>query len=129
MQDPELLPCSGANRIVILIAEDELLMQCVTRRIFEKEGYVVLTASDGEEALRVSRNFPGIIHALLTDIRMPNLNGMQLREQIQVERPGIKVLLMSAHVFEPVTIPFLRKPFTPAVLRERMRELLAPAAP
>src|SRR3982750_2777525 len=104
MQHPESLPPSGAAQTVILIAEDELLMQAVASRILEKEGYFVLTAGDGEEALLISRNFPGTIHALLSDVRMPNMDGTELHQRIQVERPEIKVLLMSAHVFEPVKI-------------------------
>jgi two-component system cell cycle sensor histidine kinase/response regulator CckA len=95
----------------------------------EDEGYLVLSAGDGEEALSLSRQFPGPIHALLSDVKMPNLDGLELRKMILTERPGIKVLLISGYTERPVeNIPILWKPFVAGVLTKRMRELLAPAA-
>ncbi len=101
-------------------------MACIA---LEDEGYLVLSAGDGEQALSVSRQFPGTIHALLSDVKMPNLDGLELRKTILTERPGIKVLLMSGYTESPVeNIPVLSKPFVAGVLTQRMRELLAPAA-
>jgi DNA-binding NtrC family response regulator len=66
-----------------------------------------------------------MLDALLSDVKMPRLDGFQLRESIIAERPGIKVLLMSGQVDCPgESVVFLRKPFTPDVLKERMRQLL-----
>lgn len=114
----------------MLIAEDEGLITTVARLVLEREGYLVLTAEDGEEALNVSREFPGSIHALVADVRMPKMDGIELRKRIIAERPGIKVLLTSAFVGEtPIKgCPFLAKPFDISVLKRRMRQLLAPAA-
>jgi two-component system, cell cycle sensor histidine kinase and response regulator CckA len=110
---------------VILVAEDEVLVRNFARIVLESEGYFVLSANDGEEALYISRQYPGTIHALLSDVKMPNTDGLQLREQILFERPGTKVLLMSGQMESPSeSIPFLRKPFGPAVLKERIRQLL-----
>jgi DNA-binding NtrC family response regulator len=128
MQDLENPIRSNGSQLVVLLAEDESLMLTVLRKTLKHEGYLVLTASDGEEALLVSHIFRGTIHALLTDIRMPKMNGLELQARIQAERPGIKVLLMSGYAFEGGQTPFLRKPFTSTVLRERMRELLAPVS-
>jgi CheY-like chemotaxis protein len=61
----------------------------------ETIGMFVLTASDGEQALELSRKFPGAIHALVSDIIMTNPDGLGLCKQILQERPAIKVLLMS----------------------------------
>ena len=58
----------------------------------------MLTAEDGEQALQVSRKFPTTIHLLLSDVLMPKLGGMTLREQTLRERPAIKVLLLSVIV-------------------------------
>ena len=75
--------------------------------------------------LYLSRQYPGTIHALLSDVNMPNTNGLQLRERILFERPGTKVLLMSGLFESPAeNIPFLRKPFGPTVLIEKMRQLV-----
>jgi len=117
------------DRTVILVADDEPLIRNVARISLEKEGYFILASHDGESALHLSRKFPGTIHAVLSDVKMPKMNGLELREL--AERPGIKVMLMSGHLdaAPPGSAAFLPKPFTPAVLQERMRQLLASPAP
>ena len=117
---------NSANQHVVLLAEDEVLITTIARIALEREGYVVLTARDGEEALVLSRKFPGFIHALIADVRMPKLDGVELRNQILAERPGIKVLLMSAYLGSPPVggCPFLRKPFHMSELKQRLRDLL-----
>jgi CheY-like chemotaxis protein len=129
VNDPEHLRPANPDQTVLLIAEDEVIIRNIARIVLEGEGYFILAAGDGAEALEISRKFPGPIHALLSDVRMPNKDGLQLREEILIERPGIKVLLMSGHVDAPVgDIPFLPKPFTPTVLKEQIRHLLEPTA-
>jgi CheY-like chemotaxis protein len=128
MDTPERILPSDANQAVILLADDEPVMLDVLRTILERQGYFILAAADGEAALHLSRSFPGTIHLLLTDIRMPRMNGFQLREKVLEERPDTKVLLMSAYIERPQRLAFLRKPFTPAVLRERVRQALTPLA-
>jgi two-component system, cell cycle sensor histidine kinase and response regulator CckA len=129
VQDPKHLLPSEPGQTVVLIAEDEVMLRNMVRIALEEEGYFVLTAGDGEQALTLSRQFPSTIHALLTDIKMPNLNGLELRKTILTERPGIKVLLMSGYTDRPLeNIPILLKPFGASVLTQRMRELLVPAA-
>src|SRR4051794_19564724 len=81
---------------VILVVDDEPDMRDILTRVLQKEGYFVLTAEDGEEALIVSRRFVGTIHILLSDVIMPKLDGLELRRHILAERPDTKVLLMSA---------------------------------
>ena len=125
MQHSEPLPLSYSDQTVILLADDEMLIRNVACRVLQSAGYFVLAANDGEEALNISRHYPGTIHALLSDVNMPNLDGLELREQILIERPGTKVLLMSGQIESPVeSIPFLRKPFGCSVLKERMYQLL-----
>src|SRR5258708_5069765 len=85
----------ASAKIVILLAEDEHLVRNLVRTILINEGYAVLDANDGEHALEISRGFPGSIHMLLTDVKMPKMNGLELSQQIARERPGIKVLIMS----------------------------------
>ena len=125
MQNSEHLQPSNSERTVILLAEDEVLIRNVARKVLQSAGYFVLAANDGEEALNISRKYPGTIHALLSDVNMPNLDGLELREQILFERPGTKVLLMSGQVESPAeNIPFLRKPFAFTVLKEKIHRLL-----
>lgn len=122
------LPKSTHHRVVLL-AEDEVLVMTIARIALEAEGYFVLTARDGEEALEVSRDFAGSIHVLVADVRMPNMDGIELRERILAERPEIKVLLMSAYAGKTQVegVPFLRKPFHLSVLKQRVRELFESA--
>src|SRR5713101_4096741 len=125
MQSSEHLRLSKPDQTVILLADDEALIRNVTRRVLQSAGYFVMAANDGEEALNISRQYPGTIHALLSDVNMPNLDGLELREQILVERPGTKVLLMSGQVESPAeSIPFLRKPFGSSVLKEPRQQNL-----
>ena len=125
MQNREHSGLSKTDQAVILLADDEVLLRDVTRKVLQSAGYFVLAATDGEEALNISRQYPGRIHALLSDVNMPNLDGLELREQILFERPGTKVLLMSGQVeISAESIPFLRKPFGPSVLKERIHQLL-----
>jgi hypothetical protein len=72
------------------------------------------------------RQRPPLYDALL--INMPKMDGLELRERLLTERPGIRVLLMSGQIeLLSENIPFLAKPFGPSLLKERMRELLVSA--
>src|SRR5579863_2128622 len=102
MDNPEHLLPSDPHQTVILLVDDEPMIRNVARITLEAEGYFILTASDGNEAMFISGKFPGTIHALLSDIRMPKMDGLELRKRIQKERPIIKILLMSGHVIDPV---------------------------
>jgi DNA-binding response OmpR family regulator len=115
-----------AGQPVVLVAEDEPLVLKVIQIALEAEGYFVVTAVNGGEALTLSRRFLGAIHLLVSDIKMPVMTGTELRHRILKERPGMKVLLISGQVNSPSKdIPFLRKPFHPSVLKERVRALLS----
>jgi CheY-like chemotaxis protein len=129
MEDPEHLRPSRLDQTVILIVDDDVMIRNVARITLEADGYFILTAHDGEEALHISRRFPGTIHAILSDLMMPKIDGLELRERILKQRPGVRVLLMSGYVGAavPFDVAFLKKPFDPAALRDRIHELLASA--
>ncbi len=114
---------------VILIAEDEVLVRNYVRHTLESEGHDVLTAADGYEALEVSRRYDGVIDLLITDVKMPRMDGIALIQELRKERPGIRILVMSGKTSDELRrenhmFPFLRKPFLPAALRETVRRLL-----
>jgi two-component system, cell cycle sensor histidine kinase and response regulator CckA len=113
---------------VILLAEDEPLVRNLLRTVLTEDGYSVLDAHNGERALELSRGYTGAIQILITDIRMPGMDGLELTSHIIKERPGIKVLLMSGKVpGEPLVLGdarFLRKPFMPQTLRELLKSML-----
>jgi DNA-binding NtrC family response regulator len=120
---------STSSQFVILLADDDRLVRNAVRAMLTKAGYAVLDATDGEHALEVSREYDGSIHVLLTDMKMPRMDGLQLSNLIAKERPGIKVLVMSGKTSgEPLLVnqrvEFLRKPFLPRTLWERLTNLL-----
>jgi CheY-like chemotaxis protein len=115
---------------VILVADDEASVLDFIRSVLETAGYTVLTAADGEQALQVSRTFPTTIHLLVSDVFMPKLGGMALREQILRERPAMKVLLLSGAAEQlPEGVEFLRKPFQAEILTCHARRLCQQASP
>jgi CheY-like chemotaxis protein len=125
MRNPENLRPSRPDQSVILVAEDDVMIQNVVRVTLERDGYFLLTAENGEEALVLSRNYPGEIHLLLTDVGMPRMNGIQAAKRLTAERPGLCVLLMSGS-FEDENpgFPLLRKPFGVVKLSETVKGLL-----
>jgi CheY-like chemotaxis protein len=119
----------NSRQFVILLAEDEMLVRSVVRAMLNEAGYFVLEAVDGEHALEVSRKYDGAIHLLLTDVKMPGMDGLELTHHITRERPGIKVLVMSGKTsgelrYVGKSVPLLRKPFLPKTLWETMHNLL-----
>jgi CheY-like chemotaxis protein len=129
LNNPQNLLSSRPDQTVVLIAEDEVTVQNVARIVLEKSGYFVLTASDGEEALTISRAYPGNIDVLLSDIKMPKMDGLELRQRILDDRPDIKIVLMSGQIEDPLVagVAFLHKPFRPPVLRERIQQIVGPS--
>jgi CheY-like chemotaxis protein len=116
----------------VLLVEDEDAVRDLARDILQAQGYTVLEARHGAEALRISAQHPGPIHLLLTDVVMPEMTGRELADRLAVLRPAIKVLYMSGYtdsavvhhgVLDPGTV-FLQKPFAAAVLASKVREIL-----
>lgn len=117
------------TEIVILLAEDDHLVRSLIRNVLSVEGYKVLSAVDGQEALELSRGYEGAIHLLVSDIKMPNMDGLQLINHVQKERPEIKILLMSGKLSGEIPVhyepdSFLRKPFLAKTLRSAVKMLL-----
>ncbi|HEY2025646.1 MAG TPA: PAS domain S-box protein [Gemmatimonadaceae bacterium] len=118
---------------VVLLAEDDETLRFVTRRILRREGYTVLEARTGVEALRVADSYADPIDVLLTDLVMPEMGGRELAEHIARKRSGIRVLFMSGYtddvafrrgLVDPAAA-FVQKPFSHQALVERLREVLA----
>ena len=66
-------------------------------------GHVLLEACDGAEGLTVSRNFSGRIDLVVSEVRMPKMDGPEMISRLQTERPGIRVLFMSASIYLPLS--------------------------
>jgi len=114
----------------ILLVEDDEAVRTVVRRILIREGYEVLEAPNGREALAVARL--GDFDAVITDVVMPEMNGRQMVEHLTADRPDLPVLFISGHTDDQVarhgiaggSVSFLAKPFTTEALLGKVRDLL-----
>src|SRR5436853_352914 len=77
----------------ILFADDDGQLQIFVAKLLKAQGYKVITATDGKDALQKARDFDGIIHLLLSDIEMPGMTGIELAIQLNRERPDTKILM------------------------------------
>jgi DNA-binding NtrC family response regulator len=116
----------------VLLAEDDSNLRSLAREILDSQGYLVLESQDVEDAMRIAEIHEGVVHLLITDVVMPRMSGRALADAVKRHRPEMKVLFMSGYtddaivhhgVLDPGT-PFLQKPFTPAALARKVREVL-----
>ena len=120
------------GRETVLVVEDDEAVRELAREILEKNGYTVLEARHGVEALLISDRHNGPIHLLLTDVIMPQLNGRDLAQRLTSLRPDAKVLYMSGYTTKDLIshgmldpgVAFLQKPFTPDGLALKVRQIL-----
>jgi CheY-like chemotaxis protein len=117
---------------VILLVEDEEEVRAVIIKVLNQQGYTVLVAVNGSEALMVFERHSGRIDLLLTDLVMPIMGGTELVEKLASRRPDIKILYMSGYTNSDSVrqrilsagSAFLQKPFTPTELARAVRETL-----
>jgi DNA-binding NtrC family response regulator len=120
------------GRETILLVEDEPAVRSLVHETLRLQGYTVLEARHGIEALLSSARYVGPIHLLLTDVVMPQMSGPEIAEKILTVRPEIKVLYMSGYPDHPVfdqgsvrrQAGFLAKPFSPHALAQKVRDVL-----
>ncbi len=121
-----------AGRETILVVEDEEAVRRLSAKVLERAGYRVLSAADGAEAIRCIDAFDGRIDLLVTDVVMPGMSGAQLAETFRRRDAQIRVLFVSGYTPDAVLrhgvregeLAFLQKPFSPAGLASRVREVL-----
>jgi two-component system cell cycle sensor histidine kinase/response regulator CckA len=118
-----------AQRGTILLAEDEALLRELGETILSQAGYRVLTAPDPQELLSLLNDYSQPIDLLLTDVIMPGLSGQELAQRARARHPEIQVLYMSGYSDEELEdllrgASFLQKPFTPAELMAKVKELI-----
>jgi DNA-binding NtrC family response regulator len=120
------------SQATILVVDDEVALRQLIVRQLRIEGYKVLQAGYGLEALAVAAASPEPIDLVLSDIRMPGMPGTELAQRLMAEHPGLQVVLMSAHPIDDLTfstdcrgvITVLTKPFESKSLLALVRLVL-----
>jgi PAS domain S-box-containing protein len=123
-------PARGSE--TVLLVEDEPAVRDMTQAALQRQGYTVLPAASGAEALRIARANQGVINVVLTDVVMPGMSGPQLVEQLREEQPRLAALFMSGytsdavlrHGIETGQADFLQKPFSTSALAAKLRQVL-----
>ena len=116
----------------ILLVEDEASVRKYAKDILQSKGYLVLEAANGQMALDVSRNHQGTIQMMLTDVVMPGMSGRELADRLSPLRPDMKIIFMSGYTDDAIVrhgilgsgVSFIQKPFSPAVMARKIREVL-----
>jgi two-component system cell cycle sensor histidine kinase/response regulator CckA len=116
----------------LLVAEDEASVRVFLRQLLAAQGYTVIEAGNGHEALAASEGYSSDIHLLITDVVMPGMGGRELAERLSRKRPNMRVLFISGYTDDAILqhgvldgdTAFMNKPFPPASLLEKVRELL-----
>jgi two-component system cell cycle sensor histidine kinase/response regulator CckA len=125
----EEIPRGGET---ILLVEDEEDVRRLAVRILQRQGYMVLEASCGKEALALCKEHQGPIDLILTDVVMPEMSGRQLADQLTLLHPDVKVVYMSGYTDNAIIhhgvleegVNYIQKPFTVDGLMKKIREIL-----
>jgi two-component system cell cycle sensor histidine kinase/response regulator CckA len=121
----------------ILVVEDDAEIRGLSRRILAAQGYTVLVAEAGGQALATAAIHEGRIDLLMTDVIMPGMTGRELADQLRIARRDVRVLYVSGYTDDRIDdhgvlapgVQFLQKPFTPSTLVRKVREVLAAPPP
>ena len=109
-----------------LVVDDDPIVRRFISSVLGFEGFEVLEAPDAAQALIAFQAGGCEVDFVITDIRMPGMNGCDLARMLLAERPGLPVLLVAgAHSESTASLPFLQKPFTAARLLDALRWILA----
>ena len=112
----------------VLLAEDDPGLRQLLDEVLTNDGFKVVSAENGRDALREANEYRGVIDLLVTDVEMPQVDGFDLQEQLRQLRPGTKLLVISGALHSDIKgedFPLLRKPFLPTEFREKVRQILA----
>jgi two-component system cell cycle sensor histidine kinase/response regulator CckA len=126
-------PEPPAPLATILVVEDEAGIRALVRKILRRQGYEVLEAANGQDALALCREHGPRVELLITDVLMPQMGGRELVERLQTQGHDMKVLYVSGYTDDttvysgdlPAGTAFLQKPFTLGSLLDKVKEVLA----
>jgi PAS domain S-box-containing protein len=130
-EEAAIQPGVALGRETILVVEDEGIVRRLTCQILRLNGYQVLEAANGGEAVSLCERHSGKIHLMITDVIMPQMSGYELAGRLACLRPQMKVLYMSGYIGDRAmhsclesNVDLIQKPFSPAALSQKVREVL-----
>jgi two-component system cell cycle sensor histidine kinase/response regulator CckA len=129
---PSVAPTTLRGTETVLLAEDEEQVRSIVLNVLLRQGYHVIPAQNGGEALLLAERHSGTIDLLLTDVVMPTVSGPELAKRLAATRPDMKVLCMSGYTDDSIVrhgvlesgVAFIQKPITPTLLMTKVREVL-----
>ncbi len=130
-QQSKPLPLLGGNEVIFVVEDTDLLRE-LTRLLLEGVGYQVLDSGIPADALRIAKNYVGVLPLLITDVVMPGMSGIELAKEFAKIRPETKVLYTSGYADDAIArhgglatdSSFLEKPFTRDALIRKVRKIL-----
>ena len=133
----EATPASTARSETILLVEDEAAILSITTATLKRLGYKVIAANTPSEAIRLAHEHAGSIHLLMTDVVMPEMNGRQLIQRLQMDFPHLRCLYVSGYTANVIAhhgildegVHFLQKPYSRAQIAQKLQEILADPPP
>jgi two-component system cell cycle sensor histidine kinase/response regulator CckA len=131
-RQPEPAPGTPRGHETVLVVEDDSRVRAVTVRALAEQGYTVLPAGGGDEALALARNCARAIDLVVTDVVMPGMSGREVVDRLREGTPGLRALFVSGYTQDAIArrgvldsgVEFLPKPFTAATLVARVRAVL-----
>ena len=120
-------------RQIALLVDDEQPLRAYVSAVLRQEGFEVVEAGDGIDALSIVHRMHGTVDVLVTDIKMPRMNGIDLVRAVKSEYPGVPVVYISGEslreeLHNPRTrVVFLQKPFGPLAILAAVQTVIAPA--
>jgi len=129
--DYDMESLKGGSETILLVEDEEMLLE-MGEMMLKRLGYDVLTALGPAPALEIAKSFPGEIHLLMTDVVMPEMNGMDLAELISSLKPGIKCLFTSGYTANVIAqrgvlkegVNFIQKPLLVKDLARKIRSIM-----
>jgi signal transduction histidine kinase/ActR/RegA family two-component response regulator len=128
----EMPPADATRPLTVLLVEDDAAVRSLAQRILESRGDTVLVCDSPQQALDTAVRYEGTIDLLVTDVVMPHMNGRELAEALQKDRPSLKVLFMSGYTSDEVLrrgvrfdeVAFLQKPFKAGFFLAKVRQVM-----
>jgi CheY-like chemotaxis protein len=116
----------------VLVVEDQPEVRRLTLAVLKSQGYRLLEAANGSEALSLCEQYPETVHLLITDVVMPGMTGRELARRLLALRPSLKTLYTSGYTADVIAhegvldagVAYLPKPFSPAQLAAKVRDIL-----